>query len=149
MTVLSYAPSPERFCLGVWPDRLKGGVWSCTLAAAHRIGSPVLLADPDFQRRVVREGLIPELTDEALDGLPGAGDLATVLVILTTGEGWVLRGALSPLELQAFPPLCRILGVEQVEARFREACLAAIWSEPLSGECHSPNSPAPPPRGPR
>lgn len=128
LRLLSLAPIPERFWIGRRPQRLRRGVWSCAWAAADRVRPATLEGDAEFRAGRLREGVVAALTDEALAGVEGAGDLGTVLVTLAQGDRWLGLGR-APLELQAFPPLCRILGVEVVRARFQAACLSAIFGE--------------------
>lgn len=138
LALLSLAPQPGRFCFEAWPDHLAHAARRGLVGAAALTEVEAVRQDPDFPARV-SESLVNAVTDEAIGrGLEdpggqtrGAVDLVEALVILRDAPGWRARGGLVPLELQVFPPLCRILGVEEVEALVRDSLLERVLGAEL------------------
>jgi hypothetical protein len=129
LELLSSPPGPGRFCLAAWPLHLALAVRSCVALAARWSESRAIRRDPNFPN-AVSASLVDEVIQEAVvEGAPWAADLAEALVILRDAPGWSARGGEAPLELQVFPPLCRILGRERVAERVRADLLRIVLGE--------------------
>ena len=154
LELLSSAPPPERFCLAAWPLRLALVMREVVAATAREVYPEPVRAERDFPA-IVSASLINAFMGEAASmERPECADIASALLHLREAPAWKAQGGEVPLELHIFPPLCRVLGREELGERVRAGLLRtalgrAEGREPLSGECHSPKSLAPPPRGPR
>ena len=138
LALLSSAADRKRFTCGRWPDRIVQAVRLLLGAAARELDFEAAMADPDFPQRIspdLAEAARAEAHHAETFG-PGDGTLMSALaeahLTLQEDSRRTRRGERVSLELQAIPPLCRILGRERAEQLVRQRLVEALLgSEPL------------------
>lgn len=135
LALLSSAADRQRFTFGRWPGRVVQAVRSLLGEAARELGFEAALADPDFPQRIS-----PALAEAARAAAHyaenfGPGDatlmsaLAEAHLTLQEDSRRARRGERVSLELQAIPPLCRILGRKRAEHLVRERIRESVLRE--------------------